>query len=174
MRSFRHLRQVHQLQDDGTSLTVVLLRDGTTYFGALLVIDILQLVTFTAATSISMPTYVAPFLDTLPALLTQRFMLNLRQLHGTRDTADTAPVSRLTLSFRAPTDLLGNAGEDLDYGSYDERGSDGTLERGGYQGSGERPLSTLGEEPKSASADGLEGGCSNGDGVPGSGAVLAI
>ena len=58
-----------------------------------------------------------------PAILTQRFMLNLRQLHGTNDAETTSverKFSQFSVNFRVPSDLLGNIGEPLDQGQLHE------------------------------------------------------
>ncbi|GJE96341.1 hypothetical protein PsYK624_125350 [Phanerochaete sordida] len=115
IRSFTLFREARRISG-ASSVTVVLLRDGTIYFGAVLIINILQLLTFTAAAGLSTATYAVPFLESLPPLLMQRCMLNLRTLHNAGGDASEAPLpSRLSLAFRAPT-LLGDAGGELDYG----------------------------------------------------------
>lgn len=51
-------------------------------------------------------------------------MLNLRQVGKSERTttgSDTQHVSRFSIHFRAPTDLLGNIGESLDHGELQRR-----------------------------------------------------
>ncbi|GJE96339.1 hypothetical protein PsYK624_125330 [Phanerochaete sordida] len=118
VRSYRLFIGMRSVQN-GTSVTGVLLRDGTVYFGALLVINILQLLSYSTALSSTQISYASSFLIALPPLLMQRFMMNLRTLSGapgdTRSTSDARHFSRFSVSFRVPveSDFLGNIGEPL-------------------------------------------------------------
>ncbi|EKM56328.1 uncharacterized protein PHACADRAFT_207600 [Phanerochaete carnosa HHB-10118-sp] len=80
----------------------------------LLVINILDLLTFSESGNDG--TYINIFVSFMPLLLVQRFMLNLRRL-GTADgsSSDTHHPSLPSISFRAPSDFLGNIGEPLDH-----------------------------------------------------------
>ena len=63
----------------------------------------------------------------------QRFMLNLRQLpRSTGEMSDASTASRLSMSFRTPIDVLGNAGEDLDYGEESEELPEDSFSEGDY------------------------------------------
>ncbi|EKM60183.1 uncharacterized protein PHACADRAFT_246023, partial [Phanerochaete carnosa HHB-10118-sp] len=59
----------------------------------------------------------------MPLLLVHRFILNLRQLNHTAEASDNSTnaqrSSRFSVSFRMPSDFLGNIGEPLDYGESD-------------------------------------------------------
>ncbi|EKM60224.1 uncharacterized protein PHACADRAFT_203473 [Phanerochaete carnosa HHB-10118-sp] len=64
--------------------------------------------------------YVNAFAQFMPPLLVQRFILNLRQLSPTAEASennsDAQHFSRSSISFRVPSDFLGNMGESLDHG----------------------------------------------------------
>lgn len=70
-----------------------------------------------------------------PPLLTQRFMLNLRQLNPTtqasENNSEAQHFSRFSMSFRTPSDFLGNIGEPLDHdqvGQMEEGADNGSCE----------------------------------------------
>ena len=56
-----------------------------------------------------------------PALLFNRFMLNLRQLNPSAHelSSDAHQVSNFSINFRPTSDVLGNIGEPLDHGQSD-------------------------------------------------------
>lgn len=85
---------------------------------ALLGINIFQLLTFFS--SFAQGAYAADFLQSMPPLLVQRFLLNLRRLdHRTGNVESYADnFSRFSVSFRIPSELLGNIGEPLDHGPH--------------------------------------------------------
>ncbi|EKM56285.1 uncharacterized protein PHACADRAFT_207564 [Phanerochaete carnosa HHB-10118-sp] len=116
VKSFKQFQEMRRLEL-GSSISTVLLRDGSLYFVALLAMNILQLLTFTDA--FVEANYADAFLQFMPAVLVQRFMLNLRQLSFHTDDqesiSDAQHFSLLSINFRAPSDFLGNIGEPLDY-----------------------------------------------------------
>ncbi|EKM60203.1 uncharacterized protein PHACADRAFT_189335 [Phanerochaete carnosa HHB-10118-sp] len=73
-------------------------------------------------------TYAAGFVQYMPPLLIQRFILNLRQLNPTaqasENNSDARHFSRFSVNFRVPSDFLGNIGESLDHGSSEPLGAE--------------------------------------------------
>ena len=57
-----------------------------------------------------------------PPLLVQRLMLNLRQLDRSphEHNSDADHLSRFSVSFRVPSDILGNIGEPLDLSQHSD------------------------------------------------------
>ncbi|GJF00640.1 hypothetical protein PsYK624_169340 [Phanerochaete sordida] len=125
-----------------SSLTKPLLRDGTAYFLTMLVIEILLLLMYVNKT-FSKGEIVQGIVTYMPIVLIQRFLLNLRHLNHTHEDASAVfaqQPSRFTLSFRAPSDFLGNIGEPLDHGQSDhelfEGGGDDQEEERGSESEG--------------------------------------
>ncbi|EKM60270.1 uncharacterized protein PHACADRAFT_189403 [Phanerochaete carnosa HHB-10118-sp] len=79
--------------------------------------NILQLLTFSNGISI-FENYAFFLLQSMPLVMVQRFILNLRQLnHATGSSnSDVKHFSRFSLHFRIPSDCLGNIGEPLEHG----------------------------------------------------------
>ncbi|GJE98347.1 hypothetical protein PsYK624_145750 [Phanerochaete sordida] len=129
IKSFRQFRDVRRLGLGG-SIATVLLRDGTLYFITLLVVNVLQIVTFSSG--FPNASDVDAFVQAMPPLLVQRFMLNLRQLDKVNEESavNAQHSSRFSLSFRAPSTLIGNIGEPLDHGIPDANNEGGDL---GYE-----------------------------------------
>ncbi|EKM56292.1 uncharacterized protein PHACADRAFT_207573 [Phanerochaete carnosa HHB-10118-sp] len=121
IKSFRHFKEMRQLKL-GLSISAVLLRDDkypvlSVSCYALLAISILELLTF-SQTSVTGGNYADAFIQYMPLLLVQRFILNLRQLNRTtyESNSDAQHFSRFSASFRVPSDFLGNIGEPLGHG----------------------------------------------------------
>ncbi|GJE99591.1 hypothetical protein PsYK624_158590 [Phanerochaete sordida] len=110
-RQWWDMRKVGQT----SSVTALLLRDGTFYFASLLAVNILYMLTFTSKTFRGQ--LIANLFQFLPIILVQRFMLNLRQLtHPSAHAAsDAQHFSRFSGDVRFPSELLGNLGEPLDH-----------------------------------------------------------
>ncbi|GJE99228.1 hypothetical protein PsYK624_154780 [Phanerochaete sordida] len=120
-KSFRHFREMRRVNFN-SSVTNVLLRDGTLYFVALLAINIIQILTFSNNLFFSdymtfilqslaanlLPTRIASFLNTSP----------LAHCVGESSAGARLPGSRL--SFRVPSSFLGNLGEPLEHGILEE------------------------------------------------------
>lgn len=118
-KTFQHWRQLRRLKI-GTSVSSLLLRDGTFYFLALVAINIAQTFSLGAiSTSGTWSDITALFLQAMPSLLAQRFMLNLRQFSQPEQQpgADASAVrfSRFSVNFRVPSDLLGDIGGSLEH-----------------------------------------------------------
>lgn len=128
-RSFRQFREMRALKLS-SSVTTVLLRDGTVYFLTLLIMNILLLVTFTAS-GLSEGGQIDTVLQVMPPVLVQRFMLNLRGLNRTADSthASDRGLPSASVAFVVPSGFLGNIGEPLDHG---EDGMDFSHERNDF------------------------------------------
>lgn len=117
IRTFAHWRQLRRLRTT-PSISTLLLRDGTIYFLFLLAVDVAQVMTYQAVNINGVANVALDILQSLPTVLTQRFMLNLRQFDqataGDRSFWDTRQFS--TIRFRAPPRVLGNIGEPLSFG----------------------------------------------------------
>ncbi|EKM60201.1 uncharacterized protein PHACADRAFT_246056 [Phanerochaete carnosa HHB-10118-sp] len=110
IKSFAHWREMRRLKLT-SSISTVLLRDAPS---ALLSLSALQPLT-------GFVSYVFCF---APLLLVQRFILNLRQLghaaEASENNSDAQRFSRFSVSFRVPSDFLGNIGETLDHGQSEQ------------------------------------------------------
>ncbi|EKM56281.1 uncharacterized protein PHACADRAFT_207561 [Phanerochaete carnosa HHB-10118-sp] len=115
VRSYKQFQQTRRLRL-GPSIVTVLLRDGTIYFVALLGVNIYQLLTFQSSSTNGL--YAESFIESMPPVLVQRFMLNLRQLSHASDeiSSGNEHSSSRSVNFRLPSDFLGNIGESLDHG----------------------------------------------------------
>ncbi|EKM60284.1 uncharacterized protein PHACADRAFT_189418 [Phanerochaete carnosa HHB-10118-sp] len=98
---------------------------------ALLVINILQLLTFSNNFA-AFDDHADVLLQSMPLVMTQRFILNLRQLNHTSrsSNSDALHFSRFSVNFRIPSDFLGNIGEPLEHGQLEVmlEGGDGAEE----------------------------------------------
>ncbi|EKM50314.1 uncharacterized protein PHACADRAFT_201154 [Phanerochaete carnosa HHB-10118-sp] len=114
IKTFRHWRNARRLKMKA-SLTTCLLRDGTTYFIALLALNISQLLTY----NIPDP----------PPILINRFIINLRTAGSTVSDysmhMSDQRQRQSSLQFTRPTDRLGNMGGTLQVGRSDEPCDDG-------------------------------------------------
>ncbi|GJE88357.1 hypothetical protein PsYK624_044400 [Phanerochaete sordida] len=119
IKSFRQYYEMRQLRV-GASVTAILLRDGTVHFLALLFLSVLKLLAFTPGVGLLVfeEILLGTLWNPMPLLLVQRFILNLRQLNPENQTSAEIlqGPSRLSFSFRMPSNLIGNIGEDLDHG----------------------------------------------------------
>ncbi|GJE85321.1 hypothetical protein PsYK624_014000 [Phanerochaete sordida] len=98
------------------SLVQCILRDGTIYFIIILSLNVTQLITYNLTPSEPLSTFGV----IIPAILTSRFMMNLRSssdVGGSHEPpgADTRTRVVSTAHFVVPSDLLGNIGEELDH-----------------------------------------------------------
>ncbi|EKM49124.1 uncharacterized protein PHACADRAFT_201992 [Phanerochaete carnosa HHB-10118-sp] len=122
IRTFRHWWNARRLKIKA-SLTTCLLRDGTMYFIALLVIDIAQLLTFN--TSDTETTIVSTVITTVPSLLISRFIINLRTADSTMSDYSMHMTDQhqgqSALQFGKPTGRFGDMGGTLQDGWGDER-----------------------------------------------------
>ncbi|EKM60218.1 uncharacterized protein PHACADRAFT_189352 [Phanerochaete carnosa HHB-10118-sp] len=127
IKSFAHWREMRRLKL-ASSISDVLLRDGTLYFLALLGINVLQLSTYSTNLVLE-GTYVSYFVQYLPPLLVQRFILDLRQLNHTteanRNNSDMQHFSRFSVSFRVPSGSLESIGQASYHGQSEQVEEDG-------------------------------------------------
>ncbi|KIP04339.1 hypothetical protein PHLGIDRAFT_200681 [Phlebiopsis gigantea 11061_1 CR5-6] len=98
------------------SITTLLLRDGSLYFGTLFSLSILQIVFMTNPIP-----FITPFVDVMPSIIINRFFLNLRSFDDQSNDPTCGWNERgLSHSVRfrahAQTDLVGPIGSPLRYG----------------------------------------------------------
>ncbi|OCH87019.1 hypothetical protein OBBRIDRAFT_837711 [Obba rivulosa] len=110
------------------SLATLLLRDGTIYFLIFLFLNVIQMILFLTGVF----NYVTIFITPLSSILVSRFIMNLRQIHLTRETMGgprpsfvrtvtmngtaSEPRSHLT-SLRFASAIVGNMGAPLSHGA---------------------------------------------------------
>ncbi|EKM50966.1 uncharacterized protein PHACADRAFT_199792 [Phanerochaete carnosa HHB-10118-sp] len=119
-RTFQYWKDISRSQCPPT-ISACLLRDGTVYFFALLLVNIAQILTRS-------PTLapVSPLTTAMPPILVSRFMLNLRQVRSepsTQSCSAVIPTFEPTLSsadYGAFTSIIGNIGEPLVHGCDEE------------------------------------------------------
>ncbi|EKM50256.1 uncharacterized protein PHACADRAFT_201098 [Phanerochaete carnosa HHB-10118-sp] len=120
IKTFGHWRSARRVNVKA-SLTACLLRDGTVYFITLLSLSIAQLLTYDASAN---STLVGKFIETLPPVLINRFMINLRavdsEMSGDSVDMSDSQQGQSTPRFIKPTDRLGNLGETLHDGWSDK------------------------------------------------------
>ncbi|KAI0704487.1 hypothetical protein C8T65DRAFT_741045 [Cerioporus squamosus] len=115
----RHTISFATLRKTGVSLTTVLLRDGTLYFGVLLVMNILHLafsLTSMFGFNDSGASNITTFTEVVTAVLVSRFLLNLQEANkatvrgiGSMDQFSTIAEGR-TISFAR---FIGSIGESI-------------------------------------------------------------
>lgn len=120
-KTFQHWRQ-SRLVSQTMSVSSLFIRDGTLYFAMLLAMNVAQVLTYSRANDYY-GNSANTFLQNIPPILVQRFMLNLRAFSGPgradSGESDAAHFSRFSISFRVPSDFLGNIGEPLGRSSHD-------------------------------------------------------
>ncbi|KZT08757.1 uncharacterized protein LAESUDRAFT_723688 [Laetiporus sulphureus 93-53] len=129
--------EVRKLRFKG-SITTVLMRDGTLYFMALLLLNILEIVIKVHyENSQNAASWVSVFLPPISSILISRFILNLRQLslgsvdlntisHSTQNTPDIP--SRLVGNFGADVQHTSPVFEDVEDNDEDEQNISGDFE----------------------------------------------
>ncbi|EKM48425.1 uncharacterized protein PHACADRAFT_202831 [Phanerochaete carnosa HHB-10118-sp] len=122
IKTFRHWRNARRLKMKA-SLTTCLLRDGTTYFIALLALNISQLLTYNIFDPDSR-TILSGLITNLPPILINRFIINLRTAGSTASDysmhMSDQRQRQSSLQFTRPTGRLGNMGATLQDGWGDE------------------------------------------------------
>ncbi|GJE94697.1 hypothetical protein PsYK624_108680 [Phanerochaete sordida] len=122
MKTLSQVRAARRLRGVTVSLSSCIARDGTIYFAALVALNIARLIVSGAPIQVDLSP-VTPFLETLPQILINRFIINLRHVADPAVETDLSQAS--TLGFRIPTTMLGNIAEPLEDGtaqdSTDER-----------------------------------------------------
>ncbi|KZT08754.1 uncharacterized protein LAESUDRAFT_723684 [Laetiporus sulphureus 93-53] len=108
--------EVRKLRFKG-SIATVLMRDGTLYFMALLLLNILQIVIkIRYENSQNTADYVVLFLPPISSILISRFILNLRQVSV--GSVDLNTISHSALNTPdIPSRLVGNFGADVQHTS---------------------------------------------------------
>ncbi|EKM54310.1 uncharacterized protein PHACADRAFT_258091 [Phanerochaete carnosa HHB-10118-sp] len=134
IKTFGHWRDVRRA-NIGVSLTTCLLRDGTIYFIALLVINIAQPLTYNFSADLSpvgvfVASPVGAFVAVLPPVLINRFMINLRTVESEVPDCSVSVTDwqqgQSTLQFERSMNRLGNIGGPLYDGWSDEPYNDET------------------------------------------------
>ncbi|KAI0754175.1 hypothetical protein C8Q80DRAFT_1265851 [Daedaleopsis nitida] len=101
-----------------TSLTTLLLRDGTLYFGVLVILNAIDLAINTSNATINP---MSTFIDAFTCILVSRFMLRLRSIARSSSCAADQYVTTLNLSqfttiqIARPDAFVGDLGAPLDY-----------------------------------------------------------
>ncbi|EKM57597.1 uncharacterized protein PHACADRAFT_206490 [Phanerochaete carnosa HHB-10118-sp] len=138
IKTFGHWRHARSVGVK-VSMTTCLLRDGTIYFIILLAMNLAQLLTFDSSGDLAP---MGTFATTLPPVLVNRFMINLRTVDSevpdysvsTNDQQQRTP----TLQFTRSANRLGNIGATLQDGwsedeAWDEEDSAAGVEEAGQQ-----------------------------------------
>lgn len=143
------------------SVSMCLFRDGTIYFLILLVINVLALYTNRRSTGNSVNSALDLFITSIPPILVNRFMLNLRQIDSKNSTHTIGRLSRFSApQFHATvaSSIFGNFGEPLEHNaSLREEGDEGlpadsvTEDVGGELGLEENEVAKLHENEATTS-----------------------
>ncbi|EKM57494.1 uncharacterized protein PHACADRAFT_206395 [Phanerochaete carnosa HHB-10118-sp] len=128
IKTLRQLTEARRLRLP-LSISTCLLRDGTLYFLILLVVNIVQILT---ATTVAIAP-VSAFVSTVPPILINRFMLNLRGLNNSQQISTLPTPSEFSdPAFKISPSIVGNMGEPLNHtvtvpeeGSSSYQGTDG-------------------------------------------------
>ncbi|KAI0760625.1 hypothetical protein C8Q74DRAFT_1297735 [Fomes fomentarius] len=125
-----------------TSLTTLLLRDGTLYFAVLVVLNMIHIIIDRSNATINP---MATFIDAFTAILISRFMLNLREIArpsgkggGDRPTTTTTfHLSQVTtLQIAHPGSVVGDLGAPLNHGPFSGSSSGSASRMGSGSGPG--------------------------------------
>ncbi|EKM50969.1 uncharacterized protein PHACADRAFT_199796 [Phanerochaete carnosa HHB-10118-sp] len=119
-QTFRYWKSVSRSQSSPT-VSSCLLRDGTVYFSALLLLNIAQVLT-------THPTFhpVGSLVVAMPPILVSRFMLNLRQVRSGPSIQSYSAViptfqpRTSSADYGTFTSIIGNIGEPLVHGHDEE------------------------------------------------------
>lgn len=125
MRTYRQLRDARQF---GIKLSVstCLARDGSVYFVVIFIINLLRLLISDVPALLGLSPIDA-FVVTVPQILLQRFLINLRQLNEAERLSSTTDPSLRSVVFNRPnfnSRRMGNIGESLGYVEEDEEWSE--------------------------------------------------
>lgn len=116
LKTYRQLREAKRLRMSLT-LSTCLIRDGTVYFVASLILHVCRLL-FSGIMAGTSP--INALLQNLPQILSQRFLTNLRQLDAPTMSTDDTTVSSSSMLFYVSGERIGNIGEDLTFGTHDD------------------------------------------------------
>ncbi|KAH9917156.1 EAP30/Vps36 family-domain-containing protein [Epithele typhae] len=97
-----------------TSLSTLLLRDGTLYFGILLILNVIDII-LNSNESLYNP--LPPFIEAVTCILISRFMLNLRQTAQEMDEGTTTVALSQFSSIQIASGLAGDMGAPLSHGT---------------------------------------------------------
>ncbi|GJE94681.1 hypothetical protein PsYK624_108520 [Phanerochaete sordida] len=113
MKTYRQLREARRLHMS-LSLSTCLFRDGTIYFLAILILQILRL--FFSMTAMTGSSAINTLILTLPQILIQRFLMNLRHISQPVELVSSSGAGADMPSFvrfGVPSNRIGNIGECL-------------------------------------------------------------
>ncbi|KAJ3885566.1 hypothetical protein GG344DRAFT_70425 [Lentinula edodes] len=124
IKTVQHSLEMQRLNQ--SSITQVIIRDGTLYFLLMLVVAIIlaifNVVSLKSGNFNNFEGFVAPFFDILPNLLISRLMLNLRTYSEPGNTTiSQGQQTRVSSLNFASNQMLGNIGAPLDGGSFNEQ-----------------------------------------------------
>ncbi|KAJ3924833.1 MAG: hypothetical protein NXY57DRAFT_1079395 [Lentinula lateritia] len=123
IRTVQHSLEMQRLNQ--SSITQVIIRDGTLYFLLMLVVAIIDMIFQVVSLKLRNPNnsedFVAPFFNILPNLLIIRLMLNLRTYSepGSSTISQGQQTHVSSLNF-ASNQMLGNIGAPLDGECFNE------------------------------------------------------
>ncbi|KIP03869.1 hypothetical protein PHLGIDRAFT_121223 [Phlebiopsis gigantea 11061_1 CR5-6] len=117
MKTFNGRHAIAHLQDSMT-LTQYILRDGTLFFVAMLILNTVMLIIIISDSNIG---FTGPLMDILPPILISRFILNIRRsaTHSGHTREESEMVSSQTITgivFREVSAALDELGRELDDG----------------------------------------------------------
>ncbi|KAJ3549533.1 hypothetical protein NM688_g5166 [Phlebia brevispora] len=118
MKTYHHVREALSL-GVRVGYSETLLQDGSIYFGAMMILNIAQLLT-DVVPALQGWTPVSVFCEIMPSILISRFIVNLRRVQDapTRDISGVRGLSQFSVAnFRVPTmqSVVGNMGEPLQH-----------------------------------------------------------
>lgn len=120
-KTFTHWRQQRSV-GIRSSISTLLLRDGTLYFLVLLASNMSQMLTYSTHNVTTAANVANSFLQGMPPVLVQRFMLNLRQYAEDQNGEKSNRTLPSSICFNwGHSSILGNIGEPLDLGEAEPR-----------------------------------------------------
>lgn len=127
MKTYTQIQSARRLQTPAP-MVACLARDGTIYFIALLIMNIVQML---LGTSLVKGHSIGSFIAALPPILINRFILNLRQAIDSPTTMSAVPSHVTDVAFLKNETVFANLGEPLEYGgSRDVEFEDGMVPAG--------------------------------------------
>ncbi|KAJ3540693.1 hypothetical protein NM688_g6191 [Phlebia brevispora] len=119
LRSWRHVNQTAALGI--RSISGVLLRDGSIYFLAVLIVQLAQVGLAFIPSYVKFSNVMNVFIQNMPNILMSRLIMNLRQANDAPNgsSAEISRFSQFAPNFRVPTStgIIGPIGETLEYGN---------------------------------------------------------
>ncbi|KAH9888010.1 EAP30/Vps36 family-domain-containing protein, partial [Cubamyces lactineus] len=113
-----HIKKLASILETEASFATLILRDGSLYLGAMLVLNVIDLVILRSDVLFD-PLPV--FIDVFTCILISRFMLNLRQIAGRGNDLPSASQLQATSRFSSvwfSPDIIGDLGASLSYAGF--------------------------------------------------------